>query len=197
MRDILNIGIVCPADWVALPLGSADDVLGWAGTTADELRVRSGEAGYDLDAVAARHDLRERAADSRGRAPLFAGALYPDGFDAALATLEVDSIHPDASVPRISLDWLAATFSAADFGPPHITRVELPMGAAVRIRQNFAAAADAEQNPGILLETLVYGVLPEGTDSAIVMLLSWTVPGMSEVLERMADAVANALTVEI
>ncbi|MEV6085613.1 hypothetical protein [Streptomyces parvulus] len=195
MSDIRECGIVVPTDWVGLPVEPSDDVRSWSKATAAELRKRGEAAGYDVDRAALRKDLRSRAEDSRSREPFYAFALYPDGFDAALAILEVDLIHPDETVPEITLDWLAETFSADDYGPPRISRTRLPIGPAVRIRQNFAATPRARRSPGILMETLTYGVLPDGAEAAVMLLVSWTVPGLSEEMEEAAAGIAETLTV--
>ncbi|MFE2050363.1 hypothetical protein ACFXAS_17870 [Streptomyces sp. NPDC059459] len=195
MSDIQECGIVVPNDWVPLPIEPADDVRGWSKRTAAELQGRSKGAGYNINQSTLRRDLRSRAEDSRSREPFYAFCLYPDGFDVALATLEVDLIHPDDTVPEITLDWLAETFSTDDFGPPNISRIELPIGHAVRIRQNFAAGKRSRRSPGILMETLTYGVLPTGAETALILLMSWTVPGLSEEMEKAADSIAETLTV--
>lgn len=196
MSELRECGIVCPTDWVELAIEPTDNVKRWARSTAADLRERSRAAGYDIDAQVLEKDLRAQAKDSQQRDPFYAFAFYPDGFDGALATLEIDLIHPDASVPRITLDWLAETFSAHDFGPPLITRTEVPLGPAVRIRQNFAAAAAGSPGgPGILLETLTYGVLPRGAESALVFLMSWTVPGIADEMEEAAAGIVKTLSV--
>ncbi|MEW1778006.1 hypothetical protein [Streptomyces sp. NPDC086777] len=195
MNDIQMCGIVCPTDWVPLPLDASDDVKKWAKNTAAELCERSSAAGFELDAGALRKDLRRWAEDSRIRAPLYGFAFYPDGFDIALALLEVEVIRPDETVPRLSLDWLADTFSAHDFGPPQISRPEVPIGPAVRLRQNFSADGMPRGGPGVLLQTVTYGVLPVGIDDALVLLVSWTLPGFDEVMEDAADSIARTLTI--
>lgn len=195
MSDIQTCGIVCPTDWVPLPLDPSDHVKSWAKNTAAELCERSRAAGYELDGKVLRKDLRGWADDSRSRAPLYGFAFYPDGFDTALALLEVEVVRPDETVPRLSLDWLADTFSAHDFGPPQITHIELPIGPAVRLRQNFAAAGRPRWGPGVLLQTVTYGVIPHGTDNALVLLVSWTVPGIDEEMEEASDSIARTMTV--
>ncbi|MFF5143913.1 hypothetical protein ACFY6U_29985 [Streptomyces sp. NPDC013157] len=195
MSDIETCGIVCPTDWVPLPLDPSDDVKKWAKITAAELFDRSRAAGYELDSRALRKDLRGWAEDSRSRGPLYGFAFYPDGFDTALALLEVEVVRPDETVPRFSLDWLADTFSTHEFGTPQISHPELPIGPAVRLRQNFAADGMPRGGPGVLLQTVTYGVLPEGTDNAVVLQVSWTVPGIDEEMEEAADSIALTLTV--
>ncbi|MFE5035556.1 hypothetical protein [Streptomyces sp. NPDC056683] len=195
MRDIETCGIVCPTDWVPLPLDPSDDVKKWAKTTAAELCERSRAAGYELDSRALRKDLRGWAEDSRSRGPLYGFAFYPDGFDTALALLEVEVVRPDETVPRLSLEWLAETFSTDEFGPPQISHPELPLGPAVRLRQNFSAAGMPRGGPGALLQTVTYGVLPEGTDNAVLLQVSWPVPGIDEEIEEAADSIALTLTV--
>jgi hypothetical protein len=198
MSDIRSCGIVCPTDWVPLPLEPSDDVRNWAKRTEAELHERGKAAGYELNKRTLRRDLRNRADDSRGRYPFYAFAFYPDGFDSALAVLEVDLIHPDATVPHLTLDWLSKTFSAQDFGPPEIDHMDLPLGPAVRIRQNFAPGRfSLGWQPGILLETVTYGILPTGAESAVLLLMSWSVPGVSEELEDAADSIVRTLTVEL
>jgi hypothetical protein len=197
VTDISACGVVLPTDWVSLPVEPSDDVRNWSKATAVELRDRSKAAGYDLDKATLRKDLRSRAEDSRSREPVHAFALYPDGFDFALALLEVSLIYPDDTVPEITLDWLAETFSADDFGPPKISHTDLPIGPAVRIRQNFPSGSRSRRRPGILMETLTYGVLPSGAQSALMLLMSWTLPGLSEEMETAADSIAETLTVDL
>jgi hypothetical protein len=196
VSSILTYGISCPLDWIPLPVEPEDDVLVWATGAAKEIVDRGRAAGYELDQEAVRSDLRARAADSREREPFFAFALYPDGFDAALGILELDLIRTDASAPEITLDWLTETFSVDDFGAPQVLRTELTVGPAVRIRQNFAARGDPAGQPGLLLETVTYGVLPTGTESALVLLVSWAVPGIGDEMEEVADNIVKTLTVE-
>ncbi|MDN3268480.1 hypothetical protein [Streptomyces sp. MA15] len=195
MSDIRTCGIVVPTDWVPLPLEPSDDVRGWSKSTAVELCERGRAAGHELDRRTLRRDLRARAEDSRSRDPFHAFALYPDGFDSALALLEVDLIWPDETVSRITLDWLAETFSADDFGGPKVTHTELPVGPAVRIRQNLAMSGPYGRDPGVLLETVTYGVLPAGSQAAVMLLASWSVPGLTEEMEEAVDGIAPTLTV--
>lgn len=195
MSDIRTCGIVVPTDWVPLPLEPSDEVRGWAKGTAVELCERGRAAGHELDRRRLRRDLRARAEDSRSRDPLYAFALYPDGFDSALALLEVELLRPDETVPRITLDWLTETFSADDFGGPKVTRTELPAGPAVRIRQNLAMSGFSDVDAGVLLETLTYGVLPTGSKAAVTLLGSWSVPGLTEEMEEAVDSIAVTLTV--
>lgn len=196
MSEISACGIVVPTDWVPLPLEPSDDIKSWAKSTAAELRDRSKAAGYELDKRTLRKELHLRAEDSRSRDPFYAFAFYPDGFDTALAILEVDLIHPDETVPEITLDWLAETFSTDDFGPPKISRTEVPVGDAVRIRQDFAAGSVSRSRPRMLRETLTYGILPTGAESAVMLLVSWTVPGIAEEMESAADSIAQTVTVD-
>ncbi|GHF19844.1 hypothetical protein GCM10018789_57330 [Streptomyces werraensis] len=195
MSDIRTCGIVVPTDWVPLPLEPSDDMKGWTKSTAVELCERGRAAGHEPDRRTLRRDLRARAEDSRSRDPFYAFALYPDGFDSALALLEVDLIWPDETVPRLTLDWLAETFSADDFGGPKVTHTELPVGPAVRIRQNLAMSGSSGTAAGVLLETVTYGVLPTGTKAAVMLLASWSVPGLSEEMEEAVDGIAPTLTV--
>ncbi|MFF3765760.1 hypothetical protein ACFYYR_16970 [Streptomyces sp. NPDC001922] len=44
----------------------------------------------------------------------------------------MDFIHPDDTVARTTLDWIAERFSTDDFGAPDITHAHVPLGEAVR-----------------------------------------------------------------
>ncbi|MGW1216239.1 hypothetical protein ACWD5F_42070 [Streptomyces sp. NPDC002499] len=195
MNDIQTCGIECPTDWVPLPLDPSDDVKRWAKRTAGDLRERNSVAGHKLNEGALRKDLRGWADDSRGRGPLYAFAFYPDGFDTALALLELEVFRPDETLPHISLDRLADAFSADDFGPPHISHPELPIGPAVRLRQNFAADGSQRRGPGVLLQSVTYGIRPPATEDAVVVLVSWSLPGIDEEMEEAADSIVRTLTV--
>ena len=78
--DTWNLGIRCSEDWIPLPLEPGIDVTAWAKAQARELAEGTG-----IDAARLAHHLRERAADSRLRAPVYAFALLPEG--RALASL--------------------------------------------------------------------------------------------------------------
>src|SRR2546428_4137318 len=123
MADTWNLGIRMPDDWVPLPLEPGIDVTAWAEEQAEEL-----SQGTSVDSANLAHHLRERAADSRLRSPVYAFAFLPRGIETAVAILEVDVIHPDDTVPEITLDWIAKTFSAKDFGAPEIVQAKLPAG---------------------------------------------------------------------
>jgi hypothetical protein len=184
-RGTISCELACPEDWIPLPLDAGIDLDGWA---------RERAAALDGTSALAR-ELRGRAADSLGRRPVLAYALCPRGLDAVLAHLEVDVIHPDPTVPEISLDWLTELFSTADFGAPEVVRATLPAGPAVRIGQSLVAGGLGPGGERTVLETLAYGVLPPGLGSAVVVLVSWTVPGLGEAVTGVADAVVGSLSV--
>ncbi|WP_225654248.1 hypothetical protein [Streptomyces pseudogriseolus] len=108
----------------------------------------------------------------------------------------MDLLWPDETVPRITLNWLTERFSADDFGGPKVTRTELPAGPAVRIRQNLAMSGSPAVDAGVLLEILTYGVLPTGSKAAVMLLGSWSAPGLTEEMEEAVDSIAVTLTVE-
>ncbi|MER5973406.1 hypothetical protein ABT112_27380 [Streptomyces sp. NPDC002055] len=139
MTEFVSCGLRCHEEWVSIPTEPGADITAWVDEQAKELVERSVADGTLLDEDLLRQDLRERAADSRGRKRVHAFALYVNGLEESTALLEVDFIHPDETVARITLDWIAERFSTDDFGAPDITHARVPLGEAVRIRQNFAA----------------------------------------------------------
>lgn len=195
--EFTDIDLNYHEEWLPLPLQPGVDLPAWSQDTAAELMRQAGKAGVQMDSALLTQELRERAADSRSRGPIYAFALCLPGIDRVGAMLEIDLIHPDEKVPEVTLDWIVETFSAHDFGPPDTQQAMLPAGPAVRIRQNFAASSDVEGDGQVVLETITYGVRPQETRSAIVMFVSWTVPGVSDLVERMADDVAQTLSVTI
>lgn len=196
MTEFLSCELRCHEEWVPLPLARTADVSGWAEEQAGVLEARNAADGKTVNVELLMQELREQAADSRGRSPVHAFALYLNGFESAAAVLEVDFIHPDHTVREINLDWIAETFTAHDFGTPEIEHAQLPAGAAVRLSQNIAGAAEGPSGERVLLETLTYGIIPEKSDSAVVMLVSWTVPGVDDLVEKMADDIVHTLTIE-
>jgi hypothetical protein len=191
MADTWNLGIEMPEDWIPLPLEPGVDVTGWAEEQARELAQ-----GTSVDAVRLAHHLREWAADSRLRDPVCAFAFLPREIDTVIAILEVDVIHPDDTVPEITLDWIAQTFSSDDFGAPDIVRAKLPAGEAVRIRQNIAGEPAGPSGGRTLIETVTYGIRPPEIESAVVVLASWTAPGIGDKLVEGTDMIVSTLSVE-
>lgn len=192
--DLGNIGLECSEDWVPLPVAGTIDLDPWAEQQARDLvdrYARDGERG-DLRLLA--RDLRRVAADSRTREPLGAFAWYLSGHRTVAAVLELDAIHPDATVPVISLPWLAERMCASDFGEPDVRDVRLPVGEAVRIRQNVIGERKRLLGPRPVIRTLLHGIRPAGTEAALTMYVSWTEPVLDEPLEQIVDAMARTLS---
>ncbi|MGI5471770.1 hypothetical protein [Streptomyces sp. CA-132043] len=159
-NTIVDCGLTCHEEWLPLPLEPAADLSTWSQETATELIRQCGRAAATMDPALLTQELRERAADSRGRGPVHAFALCLPGVDRVAAMLEVDFIHPDETVPEITLDWIVEAFAADDFGPPETTKARLPAGPAVRIRQNFVASEESDGGGRVLMETVTYGFRP-------------------------------------
>ncbi|MEU6732822.1 hypothetical protein ABZ929_06390 [Streptomyces physcomitrii] len=196
MSDLNLLSVLVPEDWVTLP-GAGTSLSRWSRATAEELAARGRAAGHPMDTKPLRADLKAWAKDSLSRAPLSASLYYPDGFEEALALVEVQVFVPDETLPVITLDWLAETFGASDFGPPEVTRVEVPTGPAVRIRQNLAVESAGRRTPGVLRETLTYGMLPHCSTSAVMLMASWSAPGVAGELEAVVDEIARRLEASV
>jgi formaldehyde-activating enzyme involved in methanogenesis len=61
----------------------------------------------------------------------------------------------------------------------------------VRIRQDFAAGSALRGVPRVLMEALTYGILPAGAESAVMVLVSWTVPGVTQEMERLSSILVS------
>lgn len=199
--DLSNLGLECSEDWVPFPVtgtGDADPAMDldyWAKYQAQELAERYAHDGERADIRTLTRDLKRAAAECRTRTPLAAFGWYVSGHNAVAAIMELDAIHPDDTVPDVSLAWLTEHMTVRDLGEPDVRRVRLPLGDAVRIRQNFIGEKKRLLGPRPVIRTLFYGVRPEGMRTAITLTLSWTEPILDEPAERMGDDAAGTLSV--
>ncbi|MEU5597010.1 hypothetical protein [Streptomyces sp. NPDC020298] len=193
--DLSNLGLECSEDWVPFPVTDTVPLDYWARNQAEELVARYAREGKKGDARVLARSLKRAAADSRTRAPLGAFGLYLSGYDFMAAGLELDAIHPDAEYPEVSLALLAERMTAKDFGAPDIRELRLPLGDAVRIRQNFIADKKRLLGPRPVVRSLFYGVRPDGMRTALTLMLSWTEAVLDEPVEKMGDDIAGTLTV--
>ncbi|MFG2678240.1 hypothetical protein [Streptomyces sp. NPDC048392] len=81
--------------------------------------------------------------------------------------------------------------ASRDFGEPDVREVRLPLGDAVRIRQNLIEEKKGLLGPRRVIHTLFYAVRPPATDVAVTLLASWTEPVLDEPLEVIVDAIAG------
>lgn len=193
--DLSDLGLECPEDWVPLPVTDTVPLDHWARQQAEELAARYARDGKSGDARLLARSLKRAAADSRTRAPLGAFGLFLSGFDFMAAGLELDAIHPDAEYPELPLSLLAERMTAKDFPDPDIREVRLPLGDAVRIRQNFIAERKRLLGPRPVIRSLFYGIRPDGMRAALTLMLSWTEAVLDEPVEKMGDDIAGTLTV--
>ncbi|MFE0514206.1 hypothetical protein [Streptomyces sp. NPDC058964] len=197
--DLSNLGLECSEDWVPFPVTGTDDsdldLDHWAKYQAEELARRYARDGERADVRALTRGLKRAAADSRARAPLAAFGWYVSGHDVVAAVMELDAIHPDDTVPDVSLAWLTQHMTVRDFGEPDVRELRLPLGDAVRIRQNFIGERKRLLGPRPVIRSLFYGVRPEGMETALTLALSWTEPILDEPAEKLGDDIAGTLTV--
>ncbi|MFJ7101087.1 MULTISPECIES: hypothetical protein [Streptomyces] len=192
--DLSTLGLECSEDWVPFPVTGTLDLSYWARFQAEELVERYARDGEKGNARVLARDLERAAADSRSREPLGAFGWYVSGHQTVAAVLELDAIHPDGTYPEVTLDLLAESMSATDFGPPDVRRVRLPLGDAVRIRQNLVEERKRLFGPRPVVRTLFHGVRPPTTDAALTLMVSWTEPVLDEPLEGIVDGIARTLT---
>ncbi|MCX2927379.1 hypothetical protein [Streptomyces sp. NEAU-W12] len=192
--DLSNLGLECSEDWVPFPLSGTLDLDYWATHQAKELVERYERDGEKGNARLLARDLKRAAADCRTRDPLGAFGWYVSGHHAVAAVLELDAVHPDATHPEVTLPLLTGAMSARDFGEPDVRETRLPLGDAVRIRQNLVEDRKRLLGPRPVIRTLFYGVRPVTTDAAVTLLVSWTEPVLDEPLEDIVDGIAHTLS---
>ncbi|MGW0824253.1 hypothetical protein [Streptomyces sp. NPDC002845] len=192
--DLSNLGLECSEDWVPFPVTDTVDLDYWAKYQAEELVERYARDGRQGDAHRLARSLKRAAADSRTRDPLGAFGWYLSGYYDPAAILELDAIHPDATVPDITLSWLTEHMTVRDFGEPDVRQVRLPLGDAVRIRQNVIGEKKRLFGSRPVIRMLYYGVRPDTTDLAVTMLVSWTEPVLDEPAEQIVDNIARTLS---
>lgn len=192
--DLTNVHLECSEDWVPFPITDNMDLGYWAEHEAQSLAERFERDGQSGDAARLARDLKRAAADSRTRAPLGAFGWYISGYNEVSAILEIDAILPDDTVPELTLGWLAATMRAGDFGEPDVTEVRLPLGEAIRIRENMTGERKWRFGARPVIRVLTYGVRPPDSDGLLTMHVSWTEPVLDEPLEQIVDAIAGTLS---
>lgn len=191
--DLSNLGLECSEDWVPLPLADTLDLDYWATYQAKDLAERYERDGEKGDARLLARDLKRAAADCRTRDPLAAFGWYVSGHQAVAAILELDAVRPDATHPEVTLALLTESMSARDFGEPDVRETRLPLGDAVRIRQNLVEERRRLLGPRPVIRTLFYGIRPATTEAAVTLLVSWTEPVLDEPLEDIVDGIAQTL----
>ncbi|MFI8302675.1 hypothetical protein ACIF80_04330 [Streptomyces sp. NPDC085927] len=192
--DLSNLGLECSEDWVPFPLPSTLDLDHWAKYQAKDLAERYERDGEKGNARLLARDLKRAAADCRTRDPLGAFGWYVSGHQSVAAVLELDAIRPDATCPEVTLALLTESMSARDFGEPDVRETRLPLGDAVRIRQNVVEDRKRLLGPRPVIRTLFYGVRPATTDAAVTLPVSWTEPVLDEPLEGIVDGIAQTLS---
>ncbi|MER6106970.1 hypothetical protein ACWGPD_03620 [Streptomyces hirsutus] len=191
--DLSNLGLECSEDWVPFPLSGTLNLDYWAEYQAKDLAERYERDGEKGNARLLVRDLKRTAADCRTRDPLGAFGWYVSGHQSVAAVLELDAIHADATYPEVTLSLLTESMSARDFGEPDVRETRLPLGDAVRIRQNVIGERKRLLGPRPVIRTLFYGVRPATTDAAVTLLVSWTEPVLDEPLEGIVDGIAQTL----
>ncbi|MFD5023984.1 hypothetical protein [Streptomyces sp. NPDC058373] len=192
--DVSELGVNHHEGWVPLPYADPSFDLGsWADRTAAELAARYAADGQPADVKRIARDLRAVTKDSATRTPLGAFACYVSGFNESVALAEIDAILPDKTAPEVTPQWMAEHFASHDFGPPEIEYTELPLGPAVRIRQNIIGEKKRLFGSRPVIRTLAYGVQPKGEKGLLVLTCSWTEPVLDEPITAIVDNMAPTL----
>lgn len=193
--DLSNLGMEHTNAWVDLPYAGPDfDLDSWTAEETARIAERYAAEGQRADTRRIARTLRAITKDSATRRTLGAFALYLSGFDTTLALVELDAILPDETAPEVTPQWVADLMATDEVAPPQIAYMDLPLGSAVRIRQNYYAGKKRLFRPRPVLRALVYGVQPKNEKGLIRLVCSWEDFALDEVLIPMVDEMAESLT---
>lgn len=186
-----TVRVQTPPDAVPLPVRYMVDLDVWA---ADAARLRLGPAADPrlLDALAA--ELREAAADSRGRGPVIALSYVPEPRLGELARIELSALVADETYPTVTVELLHRYLTAPtgiSFRPPEAEPRTLPVGPSVRVRHAYVQDADRD-GTGTVLETCAYGICPD-EKWGLVLLTSWRALAHTDALCALTDSLAETV----
>ncbi|MGW5767503.1 hypothetical protein [Streptomyces tendae] len=163
---------------------------------ATQVVNRLNPLGIEIEKSAVFDDLVERAVDLNDDVPTLAAAYYSEAGE-ALANLTVDS-YGDEGVPRpgpeevvpLLLRWGNAQVT----GGPRITRLELAAGPAVRIQAMLKVKRmlGFGRKPA---EFIKYAVFPPGTESLVVVTVTWEKVALTEQITELADEAVRTMRV--
>jgi hypothetical protein len=189
-----------PEGWVQLPVTNSEklerdrELEAWA---ADK-------AGSTLDSDASPQQVAQRAQElieltysCRARRDWYGLAYYPPKLPGLIAVLDVKPYKPGRKYPEITLDLLEeiyAKYSSDTVGDIAASRVKLPAGSAVRVQSKRIEERD-KSSQGTVVEGVTHAILPPGIDSAVVVVMTWTMLQWGETLAKMADMIAETVRV--
>jgi hypothetical protein len=142
-------------------------------------------------------ELTKLTISCRARKDWYGLALYPPELPGLVAGLDVKTYQPDRNYPEITLDLLEeiyAKYSSDTVGDISASRVKLPAGTAVRVRTKRIEERD-KSSQGTVVEGVTHAILPPGIDSAVVVVMTWTMLQWGETLAKMADMIAETVRV--
>ncbi|MGY5008768.1 hypothetical protein ACWCY6_11885 [Streptomyces sp. 900105755] len=184
-----------PEDAVSLPVRVAGvDLHEWA---AEAAARRVGADAFDpklRTALAA--ELREAAADSRGRGPVTALSYVPEPRLGELARIELSALVADDTYPALTVDLLQrylAAPTADSYRPPEAELRTLPAGPAVRVRHAYVRDVGRD-GLGTVLETCAYGIRTDET-WGLVLLTSWQAQAHTDALCELTDELARTVRI--
>ncbi|MEU9344396.1 hypothetical protein AB0D74_24690 [Streptomyces sp. NPDC048278] len=179
---------------VALPVRTSVEPGAWAGEAARRLVGPDDGDPKLLDALAA--ELREAAADSRGRGPVTALSYVPEPRLGELARIELSALVADDTYPTLTVDLLRrflAAPTADSYRPPEAELRTLPAGPAVRVRHAYVRDVGRD-GLGTITETCAYGIRADET-WGLVLLTSWQTPAHTDALCELTDELARTVRV--
>ncbi|MFJ8490993.1 hypothetical protein ACIRBZ_21960 [Streptomyces sp. NPDC094038] len=183
-----------PEGAVSLPVRVPEtDLHVWAAEAAARRVGPDGDPKL-LGALAA--ELREAAADSRGRGPVTALSYVPEPRLGELARIELSALVADDTYPAVTVDLLRrflAAPTADSYRPPEAELRTLPAGPAVRVRHAYVRDVGRD-GLGTIMETCAYGIRADET-WGLVLLTSWQAPVHTDTLCELTDELARTVRV--
>jgi hypothetical protein len=200
-----SIRIAKPAGdgWVRLPAerpkrsglaaalrGKDKDLAEWAPAAAGELLGPQADPKL-LDTYTGL--LTDLATGARERDVKLAYAWIPGSAGVAVARIDVSMIRTSRQYPVLTLDTLEEQFGARDASTTEleVSRVELPVGPAVRLRRAWRGG----DSPSDTAVSVTYACRPPEIKNAIVYTMYWSLADDDPQLTEIADNLAATLRI--
>jgi len=167
-----------------------EDLTEWAATTAGDLLGPGPDPARKAQYAETLADL---AAGARKRDVRLGYAWIPNDVGAVVAKIDISVIHTTREHPELTLDLLERRFAGRDAATLEleVSRTELPVGPAVRLRREWGSA----DSPADAVVSVTYLVRPPAIRNAISYSMYWVLVDDDPLLTEIADSTAETLSI--